>query len=143
VLIPVARPSAQFVARRTAIAVFWTAVAFTFACAVMPVPDRLHLADRDKIEHFVAFFTLTVLATAAYPRRAVAVSAMKLLAFGAFIEVVQALPLVGREGDLADLLVDAAAIGSAGLLMVFTGARFKLLRLLRPTPDFVQSVHGR
>lgn len=137
-----ARPSAQFLARRTAIALFWAAVAFTFVCAVAPV-DPLHMADRDKVEHVLAFFTLTVLAVIAYPRRALAVTGMKLLAFGAFIEVVQALPIVGREGDLADLLADAAAIGSAGLLMAFTGVRFKLLRLLRPTPDFVQSVHGR
>ena len=126
-----------------AIALFWTAMAFAFVCAVAPVPGRLLMADQDKVEHFITFFTLTVLAVAAYPRRALAVTGMKLLAFGAFIEIVQALPMIGREGDLADLLADAAAIGSAGLLMAFTGTRLRLLRLLRPTPDFVQSVHGR
>jgi VanZ family protein len=138
----VARPSAQFLARRAAIAVFWCAIAFTFACAIMP-PERLYLADRDKLEHFIAFFTLTILATAAYPSRALATCAMAMLAFGTLIEVIQALPMVGRDGDLSDLLVDGAAIASASLLLAFTGARFKLLRLLRPTPDFVQSVHGR
>jgi VanZ family protein len=138
-----APPSAQFLARRTAIAVFWTAVVFTFVCAVAPVPDRLMMADQDRIEHFIAFFTLTLLAVAAYPRRALAVTGMKLLAFGTVIEIVQALPIVGREGDLADLLADGAAIGAAGMLMAYTGARHRLLRLLRPTPDFVQSVHGR
>ena len=136
------RPSSQFLARRTAIAVFWTAVAFTFVCAIAPA-DRLYLADRDKLEHFVAFFTLTVLAIVAYPRRALAVTGMKLLAFGALIEVVQALPAVGRDGDMADLVTDGAAIAMVGLLFACTGARFKLLRLLRPAPGFVHTVHGR
>lgn len=136
------RPSAQFLARRTAIAVFWSAVAFTFLCAVAPA-ERLYLADRDKLEHFVAFFTLTVLAIVAYPRRALAVTGMKLLAFGALIEVVQALPTIGRDGDLSDLLTDGAAIAMVAMLFAFTGARSKLLRLLRPAPDFVHTVHGR
>jgi VanZ family protein len=135
-------PSAQFLARRTAITVFWAAVGFTFLCAVAPA-ERLYLADRDKLEHFIAFFSLTVLAIVAYPRRALVVTGMKLLAFGALIEVVQALPMIGRDGDLSDLLTDGAAIAMAGMLLAFTGARFKLLRLLRPAPDFVHTVHGR
>jgi hypothetical protein len=139
----VAVPSAQFLARRLFIALFWAAMAFTFVCAVVPVDDRVILADRDKVEHFVAFFVLTVTAIAAYPRRALAVTGAKLLAFGVFIEVVQSLPMVNRQGDLADLAADGAAIVTAALFLAMTGARFKLLRLTRPTPAFVHAVHGR
>lgn len=137
-----ALPSKQFVLRRTAIAIFWAALAFTFAMAIAP-PDRLHLGDQDKAEHVMAFFTLTVLATIAYPRRALAVTGMKLLAFGVFIEIVQSIPALGREADLNDLAADAVAIILAVMLMAFTGLRFRMLRLLRPTPDFVHAVHGR
>jgi hypothetical protein len=139
----VTAPSTQFLARRLFIALFWAAMAFTFVCAVAPVDQRVILADRDKVEHFVAFFVLTVCAIAAYPRRALVVTGLKLLAFGVFIEVVQALPMVGRQGDLADLLADGAAIATAAWFLALTGARFKLLRLTRPTPDFVHAVHGR
>jgi VanZ family protein len=135
-------PSTQFILRRTAIAVFWLAAAFTLVCAVAPV-ERLHLGDKDKIEHLAAFFSLTVLATIAYPRRALAVTGMKLLAFGAFIEIVQSIPMVGREADIYDLTVDAVAIVLAISVMAVTGLRFRMLRLLRPTPDFVHAVHGR
>jgi hypothetical protein len=136
-------PSKQFLARRLFIALFWAAMAFTFVCAVIPIEERLILADRDKVEHFLAFFVLTICAIAAYPRRALVVTGMKLLAFGAFIEVVQSLPLVNRQGDLADLLADGSAIAAAAVFLALTGARFKLLRLTRPTPAFVHAVHGR
>lgn len=132
----------QFIARRIAIAVFWTALAFTFICAVLPA-ERLHLGDKDKVEHVLAFFTLTIMATAAYPRRALAVTAILLFGFGVLIEVVQALPFVNRMSDFADLFADGAAILAASSLLALTGARFKLLRLLRPTPEFVNAVHGR
>lgn len=118
-------------------------MAFTFVCAVAPIPERMILADRDKVEHFLAFFVLTVCAIAAYPRRALVVTGMKLMTFGAFIEVVQALPLVNRQGDLADLVADGAAIVAAAMFLALTGARLKLLRLTRPTPAFVHAVHGR
>jgi len=139
----VAVPSAQFVARRLAISLFWIALAFAFFGAIAPVDHRFVLADQDRIEHFKTFFVLTLLATAAYPGRALAVTGMALLAFGAFIEVVQAMPMIDRSGDLADLVADGVGILSAAALLSVTGARFKLLRLLRPTPAFVNSVHGR
>lgn len=135
-------PSTQFLLRRTAIAVFWCAFAFTFACAVLP-PEQLHLGDKDKIEHLLAFFTLTVLCTIAYPRRALAVTGMKMLAFGAFIEIVQSIPELGRQADVNDLIADGGAILAAMTMMALTGLRFRMLRLLRPTPDFVHAVHGR
>ena len=135
-------PSTQFLARRLAIAVFWIAVAVTFVCAVVPA-ERLHLGDRDKVEHVLAFFSLTVLGTLAYPRRALATTGMKLLAFGVMIEIVQSLPLISREADLWDLFADGMAILGAIAVLAATGARFKFLRMLRPTPDFVHAVHGR
>jgi VanZ family protein len=137
-----AMPSTQFMLRRSAIAVFWLAMAFAFYCAVAPV-EKLHLGDRDKVEHVLAFFTLTILCTVAYPRRALAVSGLKMLAFGAFIEIVQSIPALGRQADVADLVADGCAILAAISVMAATGLRFRMLRLLRPTPDFVHAVHGR
>lgn len=137
-----ALPSRQFILRRSAIALFWAALAFSFVCAVAPA-EKLHLGDADKAEHVLAFFTLTVLATVAYPRRALAVTAMKILAYGVFIELVQSIPALGRQADFNDLAADACAILVAVMVMAMTGLRFRMLRLLRPTPDFVHAVHGR
>lgn len=130
-------------ARRAMKALFWFAIAVTFACAVAPQGQDLHLVGRDKVEHFLAFFTLTVLATAAYPPRSLVAIGLMLMAFGAAIELVQATPMVGRDGDFADIIADALAIWTAGAVMGFSGTRRRLLRATRPEPQFVRAVHGR
>jgi len=93
--------------------VFFGALIFTFYSAVMPPPLVLHLAPWDKATHFIAFYVLTGLAVAAFPRQNLFVVAALLSAFGALIEIVQGLPMVHRDKDFWDWVADTLAICSA------------------------------
>jgi VanZ family protein len=50
---------------------------------------------------------------AAFPRRGLLVIAILLSAFGGLIELVQALPIVGRDCDIRDWVADTIAILAA------------------------------
>lgn len=92
---------------------FWVALMFTFTNAVMPSEHAVTIFSWDKAEHFAAFYILTVLAAAAYPLVNVIWVAIALSAFGAAIEVVQGLQIVGRDCDAWDWAVDSIGIASA------------------------------
>jgi hypothetical protein len=70
---------------------------FTFYSAVIPPQKAVQLVPWDKAEHFIAFYALTGLGVAAFPRRNLFVLAALLSAFGAFIEFVQGLSIVHRD----------------------------------------------
>src|SRR6204780_4161559 len=53
---------------RLAQVAFFTALIFTFYSAVIPPKQALQLAPWDKAEHFMAFYALTGLAGAGFPR---------------------------------------------------------------------------
>jgi hypothetical protein len=92
---------------------FWSATIFTFASAVLPSKHVIHLFSWDKAEHFLAFYVLTALAVAAFPRANLFLIAAALSGFGAFIELVQGLSFVGRDRDFQDWVTDTAAIAMA------------------------------
>lgn len=92
---------------------FFAALLFTFYSAVIPPQHALQLVPWDKAEHFLAFYALTGLAAAAFPRRPLLLIAVSLSAFGALIEFVQGLPLVHRDRDFWDWVADTLAIGAA------------------------------
>ena len=98
---------------RLAQVLFWAALIFTFVCAVLPSQHVIHIFKWDKAEHFLAFYVLTGLAVAAFPRGSLFVIAAALSAFGALIELVQGLSFVGRDRDIQDWLTDTIAIGMA------------------------------
>jgi hypothetical protein len=98
---------------RLAQAAFITALLFTFYSAVIPSAHAVQLAPWDKAEHFIAFYVLTGLAVAAFPRRHLLVIAVLLSLFGALIEFVQGLPIVHRDRDFWDWVADTIAIASA------------------------------
>jgi VanZ family protein len=77
--------------------------------AVLPHPPRLPGAPSDKVQHIIAFLTLGVFAVAAYPRAPLVRAVTWLSAFGAMIEVVQAIPDLHRDSDPLDWLVDTIA----------------------------------
>lgn len=89
---------------------FWAALALTFVMASLPHPPRIPGDPVDKVQHIAAFAVLTALAHAAWP----AISRLRLLiilsAFGALIEVVQAIPALHRDSDWRDWVADTAAI---------------------------------
>jgi hypothetical protein len=92
---------------------FLAALVFTFYSAVIPPHQALQLAPWDKAEHFMAFYALTGLAVAAFPKRNLFGIAVLLSSFGALIEVVQGLPMVHRDRDFWDWVADTIAIISA------------------------------
>lgn len=92
---------------------FWVALLFTFVEAEMPPQHALPLFPWDKAEHFTAFYVLTYLAVAAFPSCSLVVVAIALSGFGALIELVQALPIVGRDCDFWDWVADSVGIGAA------------------------------
>jgi VanZ family protein len=92
---------------------FWIALVFTFACAVVPAKHSVHFMPWDKANHFVAFYSLTILAAAAFPTRRLIWLAIGLSMFGAAIEIVQGLKFVARDRDFWDWVADTIAIAAA------------------------------
>ena len=101
-------------------ALFWAAAAFAFVMASMPKPPQLPGDPGDKVQHIIAFAVLAVLARAGWLN----VSGWRLLAglsaFGALIELVQAIPALNRHADwidwMADTLAAAAVLGLVALV---------------------------
>jgi hypothetical protein len=98
---------------RLAQAAFFAALIFTFYSAVIPPSHAVQLVPWDKAEHFIAFYALTGLGVAAFPRGRVWIVAAGLSAFGALIEIVQGTPLVHRDMDFWDWVADTLAISAA------------------------------
>ena len=78
----------------------------------------------DKVVHFAAFYGLTLLGAAAYPRaRDIAWLVAVLSGYGALIEILQPLPPFGRDRDILDWLADNAGIALA--LVPFAVAQWR------------------
>lgn len=93
--------------------VFWPVVVFTLVEATIPPGEALHLFPWDKAVHFSAFYVLTVLAAAAFPRRPLWLIGTALSVFGALIELIQGTVLVHRDRDFWDWVADTVAILAA------------------------------
>jgi VanZ family protein len=87
---------------------FWAAALFAFVMAVLPHPPSVEVSD--KLQHMAAFFVITVLGCAAYPRFGRFKLALALIAFGGMIEIVQMIPMVGRDSQLSDWIADVLAV---------------------------------
>jgi hypothetical protein len=98
---------------RLAQGAFFAALIFTFYSAVIPPAQAVQLAPWDKAEHFMAFYALTGLGAAAFPKRPLWVIAVLLSGFGALIEFVQGLDIVHRDMDFWDWVADTLAIAAA------------------------------
>ena len=92
---------------------FWAALVFTLFSAFAPVSHVENLLPWDKAQHFLAFYVLSLLGAAAFPKRSLIVIGIVLSGLGAVIELVQATPLVARDGDFFDWLADTVAIAAA------------------------------
>ena len=98
------------IASRLAQGAFWGALAVALAFAFLPDSEAPSLLPWDKGQHALAFYVLTVLATAAFPHRNLLTIAVCLSGVGALIEVVQAIPALHRDSDAWDWVADSAAI---------------------------------
>ncbi len=92
---------------------FWAALVFTLFSAFAPASHVESLLPWDKAQHFLAFYVLSVLGAAAFPKRSLIVIGSVLSGLGALIELVQATPLVARDGDFFDWVADTVAIAAA------------------------------
>ena len=97
-------------ASRSARAIFWAAACFAFVMAVLPHPPEVPGEPNDKIQHIAAFATLALLGSFAYPATALLRLLAGLSVFGAFIEVVQAIPALHRDSDVLDWIADTVAV---------------------------------
>jgi VanZ family protein len=103
---------------------FWAALAVAFVMASLSQPPALPGDPGDKFLHVIAFLALSGLAVLAYPRLHVLVIFIGLALFGAAIEVVQAIPALGRKASWMDWLAD---VGAAAVVLLAVG----LVRSLR------------
>lgn len=97
------------VSRSIARPLFWAAAVFAFVMAVIPHPPKLPGHPSDKIQHIVAFLVLAILGRLAYPATRKRKLLLGLAAFGALIEIAQAIPALHRDTDPLDWLADVAA----------------------------------
>lgn len=97
------------VSRSIARPLFWAAAAFAFVMAVIPHPPHLPGSPSDKFQHIVAFLVLAALGRLAYPATRKRKLLLGLAAFGAIIEIAQAIPALHRDTDPLDWLADVAA----------------------------------
>lgn len=101
---------AEWRASRAARAIFWAAACFAFVMAVLPHPPQVPGEPNDKVQHIIAFATLALLGSFAYPRTTLLRLLIGLSLFGALIEVVQAIPALHRDSDPLDWMADTIAV---------------------------------
>ena len=97
---------------------FWLAVIYAVAMAVVPKPPKLMIDSYgDKFEHILAFSTLTALAALGFPAAPRWRIAERLSFLGAMIEVTQSIPALYRDCDIRDWIADTLAIVVVTVLM--------------------------
>lgn len=99
---------------------FWALWVFSLVMALLPKPpitpiDRLG----DKVAHMLAFAMLAGVARLAWRHRSALRQALWLAAYGAGIEVLQAIPGLNRTSDVRDWLADCTAIALSMLFAQF------------------------
>lgn len=101
--------NAMSLLRRFFVIAFWGALLFAYIDAILPGKDAISLSIYDKLNHMIAFFTITFLARAAYPRIPIFRLFVMMAAFGAFIELSQAVPFIHRDAEWDDWFADMVA----------------------------------
>jgi uncharacterized membrane protein AbrB (regulator of aidB expression) len=99
---------------------------FAFVMAVLPRPPRLPGDPSDKVQHILAFAVLTVLALAAYRDARALKIGLWLALLGGAIELVQLVPMLGRDGNWVDWAADCGAVAVA--LLIGAPLRARLVR---------------
>ena len=100
----------KFFVSLAAKAALLAAMAITLWFAFAPPHGGAPLLPWDKAEHVLAFFTLSTLALAAFPRIRPVWLAAALSLLGALIEIIQGTPLVNRDCDVWDWVADTVAV---------------------------------
>jgi hypothetical protein len=90
----------------------WAAAALTLLLGVLPAAIAPTISESDKVEHVVAFAVLSLMAIRAYGHRSFLLLGICLSAFGAAIEIVQAIPWIHRYAELNDWVADSLSIAA-------------------------------
>jgi hypothetical protein len=101
-------------------AAFWAALLLLLVMALVPI-DVAGGILKDKVQHMLGFYTLTVLGLAGWGRPSAVKLALGLAALGGAIELFQATALIGRDGEFLDWIADLAGILFALIPAIFVG----------------------
>lgn len=95
---------------------FWLCVAGAVTLALLPHPP--HFPEfGDKAQHMLAFGTLALLGSFAFPRQPKVRLGERLSFLGALVEVLQSIPALHRSCDIRDWIADTIAVAAVlGLL---------------------------
>jgi VanZ family protein len=104
--------------RRLFVLAFWLCIVVAYVAAILPQREAPRGLGWDKLNHMLAFFTVTFLFRFAYPRVSFWMIALLMAAFGGAIELSQAIPFIARDAEWADWFADCAAV-CVGLLVAW------------------------
>ena len=110
---------------------FWLLLGIILAISIMPTGDAPTIFANDKLNHGLAFFTLSVMARLLWTRTHAAILFILLMLFGGGIEILQLVMGFGREADWMDFLADIAAIA----LGMLTGKALNSIKSKRPLTE--------
>jgi hypothetical protein len=106
---------------------FWLLLGIILAISLMPAGDAPMVFAYDKLNHGLAFFTLSLMARLLWPRTNAVILFVLLMIFGGGIEVLQFSMGLGRDADWMDFAADIVAI----LLGISAGKLFWSLKSKR------------
>lgn len=105
---------------------YWVAVSFTLAMALLPQPPSIPLGSSDKVQHMLAFAVLSFLACFTFPQRRSTELFLALAILGGLIEILQMIPALHRDADVMDWVADcAASLVVFGLVAALKRLRWK------------------
>jgi quinol-cytochrome oxidoreductase complex cytochrome b subunit len=99
------------------------ALAGVLTAAFLPVGVAPVIGGSDWISHGTAFAVLAVLMVVAFPRLALVWGWMILAGVGVGIEIVQAIPLLGRGPSIVEAAYDAAVVALVFVVLQLSGLR--------------------
>ncbi len=89
---------------------FWLLLGIILALSLMPSEDAPTVFADDKLNHILAFFTLSLMARLLWPQARLAILFVLLTLLGGGIELLQLAMGFGREADWMDFAADIVAI---------------------------------
>ena len=95
---------------------FFAAGTVSLIMASLPKPPGVPFELSDKIQHIMAFAVLAFLARIAFWEARALYIFISLSVFGALIECVQLIPILGRDADLVAWAADNVAVFAVRLL---------------------------
>ncbi|WP_339827333.1 teicoplanin resistance protein VanZ [uncultured Parasphingorhabdus sp.] len=103
---------------------FWLLLGIILAISIMPAAEAPTVFAYDKLNHGLAFFTLSLMARLLWARTNAALLFVLLMVFGGGIELLQWSMGLGRDADWMDFAADIVAI----LLGILAGKLFWSIR---------------